>query len=230
MTRPSKTPRRRRAQRGSGVQLRAEIIAATKQLLAAGGTADTITIRTVADTVGVTSPSIYLHFADKQQLLDAVVADVFGELDDAMVKAAADETTPLGKLRAYGHAYVQFAVAHPEHYRVAMLDPCVAPDAEADRVIISACFAHLRETVAECFAAGVFTAGDPLAVAFDCWAAVHGVAALLITKPDVPLGPPDEFTERSLAACALGHAAFGLLGGEATPERVTEWVREQRER
>lgn len=230
MTKQSDTPRRRRAQRGSGVQLRAEIIAATKQLLAAGGTADTITIRAVAEAVGITSPSIYLHFADKQQLLDAVVADVFGELDDAMVKAAADETTPLGKLHAYGLAYVRFAVAHPEHYRVAMLDPCVAPDAEADRVIVSSCFAHLRETVAECFTAGVFTEGEPLAVAFDCWAAVHGVASLLITKPNVPLGDPEEFAERALAACALGHAAFGLLGGEITPERISEWTREQHER
>lgn len=220
-------PRRRRAQRGSGEQLRAEIIAATKQLLAKGRTAEDITIRAVADAVGITSPSIYLHFADKQQLLDAVVADVFGELDDAMVKAAADETTPLGRLRAYGLAYVRFAVGHPEHYRLAMLDRCAEPGAEADHVIASAGFAHLSATVAECFEAGVFTEGDPLAVAFDCWAAAHGVASLLVAKPYVPFGPADEFAERVLGSCALGHAAFGLLGGDVTPERVTEWVRDQ---
>jgi AcrR family transcriptional regulator len=210
--------------------LRAEIIAATRQLLATGGTADTITIRTVADAVGVTSPSIYLHFVDKQQLLDAVVADVFRELDDAMVKAAADETIPLGKLHAYGLAYVRFAVAHPEHYRLAMLDPNVEPDAESDHVIVSSCFVHLCETVAECFTAGVFTEGEPLAVAFDCWAAVHGVASLLITKPNAPLGDPEEFAERALRACAVGHVAAGLLGGDLSPERVTDWVREQRDR
>jgi AcrR family transcriptional regulator len=227
LTKQPSAPRRRRAQRGSGEQLRAEIIAATRQLLAEGGTADTITIRAVAVAVGVTPPSIYLHFADKQQLVDAVVADVFGELDDAMVKAAADETTPLGKLQAYGLAYIRFAVAHPEHYRVAMLDPDVGPNAESDRVV-SSCFVHLQETVAECFATGVFIEGDPKAVAFDCWAVVHGVASLLITKPNVPFGPTDEFAERMLIVCALGHAASGLLGGEMTPESITEWVRMHR--
>jgi AcrR family transcriptional regulator len=214
--------RRRRAQRGSGEQLRGEIIAVTKQLLAEGRTADDITIRAVADTVGVTSPSIYLHFADKQQLLDAVVADVFSELDNAMVKAAADESTPLGRLRAYGLAYVRFAVAHPEHYRLAMLDPCAEPG-----LAVSAGFEHLQQTVAECFESGVFTRGDPLDVAFDCWATAHGVASLLIVKPFVPFGSADEFAERVLTACALGHAAAGLIDGEISAARVTDWVREQ---
>jgi AcrR family transcriptional regulator len=214
--------RRRRAQRGSGEQLRGEIIAVTKQLLDEGRSSDDITIRAVADAAGVTPPSIYLHFADKQQLLDAVVADVFSELDNAMVKAAADELTPLGRLRAYGLAYVRFAVAHPEHYRLAMLDPC----SEAE-LVVSSGFDHLQQTVTECFDAGIFTRGTPLDVAFDCWAAAHGVASLLIVKPFMPFGPAEEFADRVLSACALGHAASGIIGGDVTATRVTDWVREQ---
>jgi AcrR family transcriptional regulator len=216
-------PRRRRAQRGSGEQLRGEIIAAAKTLLAAGRTADQLTIRAVADAVGVTAPSIYLHFADKQQLLDAVVMDVFGELDQAMVTAAADETTPLGRLCAYGMAYIHFAVDHPEHYRLAMLDPCAEPG-----IAVSGGFHHLHETVTECFEAGIFTVGEPLGVAFDCWAAAHGVASLLVVKPFVPYGDVDTFAMRVLSSTALGHAAAGVVGGEVTPEHVTEWIARQR--
>ena len=43
----------------------------------------------MADAVGVTAPSIYLHFADKQELLGAVVADVWTELDQEMETAGA---------------------------------------------------------------------------------------------------------------------------------------------
>ena len=80
---------RRRASRGSGEQLRAEIVTATKDLLAAGAGVEEVSIRAVADAVGVTSPSIYLHFADKDALIEAVVADVFASLDAAMLAAAA---------------------------------------------------------------------------------------------------------------------------------------------
>src|SRR3954468_6268363 len=101
------TTKRRRASRGAGEQLREEIIVAAKKLLAESGRAEDMSIRKVADAVGVTSPSIYLHFADKNDLLGAVVADVFRELDDAMISGAAEETTPLGRLRAYGLSYIR---------------------------------------------------------------------------------------------------------------------------
>src|SRR6478672_10335244 len=115
---------RRRARRGSGELLKADIVAAAKDLLAASADSAAVSIRAVADKVGVTSPSIYLHFADKDALISAVVADVFAELDAAMVSAAAGLDDPLAQLRAYGLAYVRFAVAHPEHYRVATMEHC----------------------------------------------------------------------------------------------------------
>src|SRR3954468_942786 len=96
---------RRRASRGSGEQLRAEIVAATKDLLAGGASAESVSIRAVAEAVGVTPPSIYLHFADKDALIEAVVADVFAELDAALVGAAASVEEPLDKLCAFGTAY-----------------------------------------------------------------------------------------------------------------------------
>lgn len=73
MTVPPLT-RRRRAPRGSGVYLRDEILDAATQLLLDTGHAKAVSIRAVAQRVGVTPPSIYLHFADKDALLDAVCA------------------------------------------------------------------------------------------------------------------------------------------------------------
>src|SRR6185295_14050813 len=64
--------KRRRAPRGSGDQLRDEILDATTGLLLETGHAKAVSIRSVAQRVGVTPPSIYLHFADKEALLDAV--------------------------------------------------------------------------------------------------------------------------------------------------------------
>lgn len=227
-TTPSKPVRRRRAQRGSGEQLRAEIIAATKDLLAATGNAEAVSIRSVADAVGVTSPSIYLHFADKDQLLTAVVIDVFAELDVAMVAAVAEVDLPLARLRAAGQAYVRFALSHPEHYRIATMDPCRVPDDMLEQVLQSAAFTHLNDIVVECMAAGVFPDGDPLPITLDLWSAAHGIASLLIVKPFLPWGDPAEVTDRVLCATALGHAAIDLVGGDRSPQAITSWLAGQK--
>jgi AcrR family transcriptional regulator len=216
--------RRRRAQRGSGDQLRAEIIAATKELLATATAAD-VSIRAVADAVGVTSPSIYLHFADKNELLGAVVSDVFTALDEAMLDAAVDAQSPMERLRAYGMAYVLFALAHPEHYRIATMDPC--PQPFVDEVLASSAFVHFNHTVTECMDAGIFATGDPLPITLDLWAAAHGVASLMIAKPFLPWGEVEEVTDRALCAAALGHAARALIGAQPTPQQVTAWIEKQ---
>jgi AcrR family transcriptional regulator len=219
-------PRRRRAQRGSGEQLRDEIIAATKQLLSGAKSTDDVSIRQVAQAVGVTAPSIYLHFADKDDLIAAVVIDVFGELDKAMLAAGGGENSPMGRLRAYGRAYVEFAVTHPEHYRFAAMEPCVEPTNAVDEVLASSAFAHFNQTVIDCIEAGVFVDADPLPVTFDLWAAAHGAASLLIAKPYLPFGDVAAFTDRVLCAAALGHAASSLLD-DLEPGTITAWVRKQ---
>jgi AcrR family transcriptional regulator len=206
--------RRTRSKRGSGDQLREEIVVAAKRLLAQADRADDVPIRAVAEAVGVTTPSIYLHFADKQQLLAAVVADVFRELDDAMIEAAAGETTPMGRLRAFGLAYVRFALDHPEHYRLAVLEPCPKPNIEVDEVLHSSAFAHMQATVEECVDAGTFQ-GDALDITFEMWAVAHGVAALMIAKPYLPFGPAADFADRTLCAAALGHVVRPMVGDDA---------------
>ncbi|MDT4935549.1 MAG: hypothetical protein QOK11_3441 [Pseudonocardiales bacterium] len=222
------TARRRRASRGSGEQLRAEIVAAAKELLATSRSVDAVSIRAVADAVGVTSPSIYLHFADKNDLIEAVVVDVFAELDAAMVAAGAEATSPLGRLRAFGMAYVQFAVAHPEHYRIATMDPFPKPQSAVDEMLALSAFTHFSATVQECIGAGIFADGDPLPITLDLWAAAHGIASLLIAKPYLPWGDVETITDRVLCAAALGHAAGDLIGGNPTPDAVTSWLAAQK--
>jgi AcrR family transcriptional regulator len=217
--------RRRRAPRGSGEQLREEIVAAARELLAAAPSADDVSIRSVADAVGVTPPSIYLHFADKSELIGAVVADVFAELDRAMIAAGEGIAEPLERLRAYGLAYVRFAVEHPEHYRIAAMDPCPRPD--VDTVLADGAFQHFTSVVEACIEAGLFAAGDPLAITLELWSAAHGIAALMIAKPFLPWGEQEAVADRVLCAAALGHVVLAQVGEDGD---VGAWLDEQRRR
>ena len=195
---------RQRLPRGSGEQLRPEIVRAAKELMAAANTADDVSIRAVANAVGVSAPSIYLHFADKQELISAVVMDVFETLDREMVAAGAEAETPLDRLLAYGLAYVRFGVEHPEHYRLATMDPCPRPD--VDVMLTDGAFVHFRTAVEDCMAAGDIAPGDSVSTTIELWAAAHGITALIVAKPELPIDDPMAIAERVLVAAALGHA------------------------
>jgi len=218
--------RRKRSQRGSGELLRDEIVAAARDLLAESGSSDAVSIRRVADAVGVTPPSIYLHFADKWALLEAVVSTVFEELDRAMLAAAEGIEDPLAVLCAYGLAYVDFAVEHPEHYRLATMERHSELDgmSNLDHALSDSAFIHMLDAVSACMAAGLYAQGDPLPLAMSLWAAAHGVASLLITKPFLPWGDRRAFATRALGSAAMGLAVIDMHGGEMTPEQGRAWI------
>src|SRR6202034_2594034 len=140
---PTDNLRRRRAPRGSGDLLRDEILDAATELLLETGHAKAVSIRLVAQRVGVTPPSIYLHFADKDALLDAVCARYFEKLDEQMQHLAADQPSTVDVLRAQGLAYVRFAMNTPELYRIAMMSEG-GPGSNVDMALNTSAFVHLR--------------------------------------------------------------------------------------
>ena len=110
-------------------------------------------MRAVAQLVGVTAPSIYMHFKDKDELLDAVCAEHFAALGRAMEEEAATLTDPLERLLAQGRAYVRFALARPEHYRLSTM--ISGKPGSVDEMIQDTCFQQLLATVDKCIGAGI---------------------------------------------------------------------------
>ncbi len=149
-----------------------------------------VSIRAIAKAAGVTPPSIYLHFADKEALLLEVCNRRFAELNRRMDEAGAAHDDPVEALGARGRAYIHFALENPEHYRVLMLtkEELVEPEPEDGRGPAQGRIAFDRhvEAVTRCIESGAFRPDDPLAVAIDLWAGVHGLSSLAITLPGFP--------------------------------------------
>lgn len=208
---------RRRSARGKGAELRGEVLRAAMDLLAETGEEDAVSLRAVAHRVGVSVPSIYLHFADKQALLDAVCEEVFAALDAQLLAAAAQGADAFDRLRLQGIAYVTFAVANPEHYRIVLMrkHDARSPDDQADLVMASSAFEHFVASVQECVDAEVFE-GDATTLALRLWAAAHGVAALLVAKPYFPWPPLEDFVDQTIRMAGLGIAVSSRLaeGGD----------------
>jgi AcrR family transcriptional regulator len=170
-------------------------------------------------------PSLYLHFADKQALLDAVCEEVFEQLHGVMRDAAAEGQDVFDGLRRQGNAYVRFALANPEHYRIVFMKEHDRERAELasapDALIASGAFGHLVDSVRACVEAGVLE-GEPAELAVALWAATHGVAALLIAKPYFPWPDVEAFVDRTVCMAGIGLAAMSRLdqGGDLPLEDV----------
>ncbi|MEZ0051645.1 AcrR family transcriptional regulator [Mycobacterium sp. MAA66] len=215
--------KRRRAPRGSGEQLGDEILDAATELLMETGHAKEVSIRSVAQRVGVTPPSIYLHFADKDALLDAVCGRYFEQLDEVMQQVAAEQPTALERLRAQGLAYVRFARQNPELYRIAMMAEG-RPGSDVDLALNTAAFLHLRDSVQSLIDEGNYPGGDVTAAALGLWSVAHGLAALFVSRPYLPFGDPEEFADQVLSAACLGGMVRGLLA-DATPQEMVDRLR-----
>jgi AcrR family transcriptional regulator len=202
------TGRRPRLPKGEGRQLRAEILAATEQMLLETGSAQAVSIRGVADAVGVTPPSIYRHFADKDRLIFEVCARHFTALEDHIVAATAGVEDPVDRLAVMGRAYIEFGVANPEPYRIMFMTRADRAPVEfqGEVLVDSACFDLLTASVEECIDAGRFRPEHTVAfrLSLGFWAQVHGLTSLLVSKPTMDWPDDPAFFEEYSDMCLRG--------------------------
>jgi len=140
-----------------------------------------LTLRNVGARLGVSRSALYRHFADKQALLATVGKEGFSKLRQAL--ADAWEGNGHGRIgfEAMHRAYVQFAAAHPSHYRV-MFGGFIESAAKDDHFISEArsAFQVLVDALVEQQNAGDIRRDDPVLMARFVWAVVHGTAMLFI--------------------------------------------------
>jgi AcrR family transcriptional regulator len=152
-----------------------EIVAAARELLEQEG-AEALTMRRLADRLGIRAPSLYKHLPGKAALEAAVIAtgleDLAAVLEAAVDRtagAAAGGTTSAAPLAALTAAYRAFALDHPHLYRL-MTDQPLPRE-------------QLPPGVEDRAAAPVIraAAGDP-ARARAIWAFAHGMVLLELTR------------------------------------------------
>ncbi len=149
-----------------------EIVAAARELLDEHG-ADALTMRRLAERLGIRAPSLYKHLPDKATLEAAVIATGLEDLAQALDQARHATAEPMVALAA---AYRAFALTHPHLYQLMTNRPLPRE--------------HLPAGVEDRAAAPVLQAvGDPTrARAF--WAFGHGMVLLELAgrfPPDADL-------------------------------------------
>lgn len=132
--------------------LRATLLGAAAKMIEREGLAG-LSLREAARRAGVSHAAPYRHFADREALLAALAAEGFAELGRVLEGKSG---------RSLGEAYVQFALQHPQRFR--LMFTLSRPEHARG----------IREQLAAAFAGFGAEAG------FAAWSVVHGLALLLL--------------------------------------------------
>ncbi|MEU5316064.1 TetR/AcrR family transcriptional regulator [Streptomyces sp. NPDC021056] len=140
-----------------------EIATAARTLLEESGPA-ALTLRTLADRLGIKAPSLYKHFPDKHAVEVELIAQMLEESAAAM--EAAEERDP-GSLLTLAEAYRTYALDHPHLY-------CLATERPLPRAALPA---GLEDRAAMPL---MRVCGGDLDLARSVWAFAHGMVVLEI--------------------------------------------------
>jgi AcrR family transcriptional regulator len=162
--------------------LRSALIGAARDLVRAEG-AQRVSLRAIARAAGVSAAAPYHHFEDREAILAAVAAEGFASLRQAMEASAGGDGgkgDPFQRLQGAGVAYVSFAAAEPELYRL-MFSGLLSDRSRYPELRRAAddTFRALQQLLAAA-SPGEREPTDGEAVALTAWSTVHGLAMLLI--------------------------------------------------
>lgn len=184
--------------------VRQAILAATRELFAQDGLAG-VSMRGVAERIGYTPRTIYLHFTDKDDLLSELIEEDVGRLADQLETSAAAETDPGRRLDAVARAYVAFGLENPHAYEALFLQrshPLTREAADRQRHVQGQRMWDVLARVVQ--ESGRVAPGLDLPVvsqALRC--SLHGVTSLLVLGRTLP-GVKWESVVPHLVAGAVG--------------------------
>jgi len=163
-----------------------QVVAAAREILEAEGM-EGLSMRRLADSLGIRAPSIYKHLPDKQALENALIAQGFEEMAAAFAHAL--RTDSADTVSVLGRVYRDFAQQHPHMYRLMTERPL-------DRT-------KLKPGVEDAAARPLVDAlgGDP-DLARAVFGFVHGMAILELNGRFPPGADLDSAWSRGLRALA----------------------------
>jgi AcrR family transcriptional regulator len=160
-------------------EVRRKILDAARELFVSEGY-EKVTMRAIAEAIEYSPTTIYNHFEDKDDLVQALCQEDFARLLSALTATGLPQN-PVERIRQLGLAYCRFGIAYPNHYRFMFMTPAKFEGGHQPSDPGVKSFGLLREAVAQAISARCFRPGNVDTMAQVLWSAIHGAVALLVT-------------------------------------------------
>jgi AcrR family transcriptional regulator len=161
--------------------LRQTLLAAAKEMIAADGI-ESLSLRKLADKVGVSRTAAYHYFDDKNNLLCAIASDGFRHWQQLLKQGEKNNQTERQKFEQYIINYMVYATGHPEAYEL-MFGRCIWKQSQCTqelKTIAHETFQHQVDMIDYWQTIGLVKGDNPLRTAQIIWGMLHGIAKLFI--------------------------------------------------
>ena len=162
---------------------------------------EAVTMRELAQALGVSPMTPYRYFKDKDAILAAVRAAAFTRFAARLEAAIGETANPLHRSRNAGQAYVDFALSEPQAYRL-MFD--LNQPTEGDYPELQDAIVRARRTMTVHIEAMIEAGqleGDAELIGHLFWSVLHGMLMLQLTGKLAPSIDPVKL--RALASQTL---------------------------
>jgi len=192
---------RQRNARGSGDQLRDQLVAAASEMLLTPQPIAPPSLRAVARACSVSPAAVYLHFESQQALINAIIQAQMQTLGQAISTAVDDKSSPIERAYAFGLAYASWGIEHPGAYQLLFESADRLGDSahDADWSLLESAAILLVEV------AGIAPT-DARVVAFRLWTSLHGIVSLRLHKVDAPWPTSLEVEVRAVMERLVGRS------------------------
>lgn len=163
-----------------------------------------LSMRYLASKLGMTGGALYRYFPSRQDLILAHFSVGMSELYEQLMAGEAP-SDPLEALREYALAYADFALADPIRFRLMFLeDNHATQNAGVMFETVAAAYGEFVRRMAAAMEARALASGEPKRTTDVLWAGLHGAVTLAIVSPEMDLGEPREFIERTVDTILIG--------------------------
>ncbi len=186
--------------------LRASLVNAATQMLKEQGV-EGLSLRKLADRVGVSRTAPYHHFKDKNQLLCAIAEQGFEHWHQQAEQIfCQDQLSAKEKYRQFIHGYIHYAAQNPEMYDLMFGRTIWKQQAATDSLkgVAYPSFQNQVKMTKKWQEQGLMPAQlDTLRLAQVTWGTMHGIARLLIDGIYADASHIDEMCETAVEVFVL---------------------------
>lgn len=152
-----------------------------------------LSMRGLADALGVTAGALYRYYPSKQDLIIDFCRDAITDLRNRFDEIDRKAEDPLSAIRSMMKAYARFGLEDRDRFRMLFLENdqgLTSPLMEDEGTMLP--YRQLAEQVARAAEAGVIVTSDSERSTQIIWAGVHGIVTLDSTFNDFDFGNVDQ--------------------------------------
>ena len=187
---------------------------------------DNVTTRQIAARVGISQTALYVYFASKEEMLDALARDAWCGLAEAIAAADFDDGAEMdaaARLRGLLAAYMRFWLRHADDFRVIFMRRALRAGLSETGCGLAArdsLLARLAEQFREAAQAGLVTKTcTAKSAARAMWTAASGAVTVRLAFPDLSWPPEEEHIRATIDMICHGCNSRNVEGA-ARPHAV----------